>query len=124
MTQYYLFLDDIRVPTNVYWIPLPSYDWIIVRSFEEFKNTVLLHGIPTFVTYDHDLSESHYGHGLHHDPIPYEQYTEKTGYDCCKFLVEQCDKIRIKHPKYTVHSLNPIGKQNIVSYVESYNKSF
>ncbi len=64
-----------------------------------------------------------YGHGLNNDDIPYDKYTEKTGYDCAKWLVEYCMNKGVKHPPYMVHSMNPVGKQNIISYVESYNKS-
>jgi hypothetical protein len=30
----------------------------------------------------------------------------------------------IKHPPYIVHSMNPIGKLNIESYIESFNASY
>jgi len=123
MNKYYLFLDDVREPSDVTWVLLPQHDWTIVRNFNEFKTIILKRGIPSFVAYDHDLSDMHYGHGLRGDKIPYEQYSEKTGYDCAKWLIAHCMDKKVNHPPYVVHSMNPIGKQNIISYVESYNKS-
>jgi len=38
-------------------------------------------------------------------------------------LVDYCMKKGVKHPPYQVHSMNPVGKSNIISYVESYNRT-
>ena len=122
--KYYLFLDDVRHPNQVTWVNLPQKPYSLVRNYQDFVDLVTLRGVPDFVAYDHDLSDCHYGHGLKGDKIPYEQYTEKTGYDCAKWLVNFCNEKGIMHPPYVVHSMNPVGKQNIISYVESYNKSF
>lgn len=123
--MYNLFLDDNRIPTHVTWVNLPTCQhYSVVRNYNEFVNLITLRGIPRFVSYDHDLADSHYGHGLRGDQIPYDSYKEKTGYDCAKWLVNECMIKGVKHPPYIVHSMNPVGKQNIISYVESYNKSF
>lgn len=123
--DYNLFLDDERAPHNVTWVNLPSSQhYTVVRNYTEFVDLITLRGIPKFVSYDHDLADSHYGHGLRGDEIPYNSYKEKTGYDCAKWLVDYCDKKGVQHPPYVVHSMNPVGKANIISYVESYNKSF
>ena len=55
----------------------------------------------------------------HGGTIDYDSQTEKTGYDCCKFLCDVCMKSNVKHPTYVVHSMNPVGKSNIESYIES-----
>jgi hypothetical protein len=124
ITKYNLFLDDVRLPNHVTWVDLPpNQHYSVVRNYQEFVDLITLRGIPKFVTYDHDLSDDHYGHGLRGDNIPYDQYAEKTGYDCAKWLVDYCMKKSVKHPPYQVHSMNPVGKQNIISYVESYNKT-
>lgn len=124
ITKYNLFLDDVRLPNNVTWVALPeNQHYTVVRNYQEFVDIVTLRGLPKFVTYDHDLSDAHYGDGLHGDAINYDKYAEKTGYDCAKWLVAECQKLGVKHPPYQVHSMNPIGKKNIISYVESYNKS-
>ena len=123
--SYYLMLDDIRSMSDVRKytkLPnVPNENWVVVRSYNEFVDTINKLGSPTFVSYDHDIASSHYGHGLRGDNIPYDSYTEKTGYDCAKFLIEYCMKKGVKHPLYQVHSMNPVGKVNIISYVESYN---
>ena len=114
-------MDDVRKYTK---LPnIPNEQWTVVRSYSEFVNIINKLGLPTFVSFDHDLGLSHYGHGLNGDDIPYDSYTEKTGYDCVKWLVDYCMKNGVKHPSYVVHSMNPVGKQNIISYVESYNKT-
>ena len=124
ITNYNLFLDDERLPNHVTWVDLPpNQHYSVVRNYQEFVDLITLRGIPKFVTYDHDLADKHYGHGLRGDNIPYDKYTEKTGYDCAKWLVEYCMKKGVKHPPYQVHSMNPVGKSNIISYVESYNRT-
>jgi hypothetical protein len=120
-------LDDIRSMSDVRKytkLPdVPNEHWVVVRSYNELVDCINKLGLPTFVSLDHDLNDAHYSHGLRGDNIPYDQYAEKTGYDCAKWLVDYCMKKGVKHPPYVVHSMNPVGKQNIISYVESYNKS-
>jgi hypothetical protein len=124
ITNYNLFLDDIRVPTNVTWVDIPKdQHYSLVRNYQEFVDLITLRGLPKFVCYDHDLSDCHYGDGLNDRGIDYDKYQEKTGYDCAKWLVDYCMKNGVKHPPYVVHSMNPVGKQNIISYVESYNRT-
>jgi hypothetical protein len=114
-------MDDVRKYTKL--PDVPNEEWTIVRSYSEFVEVINKFGLPTFVSFDHDLGTSHYGHGLNGDDIPYDSYTEKTGYDAAKWLVEYCMNKGVKHPPYMVHSMNPVGKLNIESYIESYNKS-
>jgi hypothetical protein len=124
--KYYLFLDDIRNPEDVTWVSLPKAEWIVVRNYKDFRNAITTKGIPSFVAYDHDLCNQHYQpvKALNQRNIDYNKYVEKTGYECCKYLVNECMKRVIKHPDFAVHSMNPVGAKNIISYVESYNKSF
>ena len=124
ITNYNLFLDDVRVPTQVTWVDIPkNQHYSLVRNYDQFVELITLRGLPKYVCYDHDLADCHYGHGLNNDEIPYDSYKEKTGLDCAKWLVGYCFAKKIKHPPYIVHSLNPVGKKNIESYIESYNKS-
>lgn len=127
-TRYNLFLDDVRMPENVTWVKLPQCTWVIVRNYKEFRNTIWNMGIPDFIAYDHDLSLEHYEnyHRVNEQgalEIDYKEFKERTGYDCCKFLINECNKLAVKHPPYVVHSMNPVGKSNIINYVEVYNKS-
>lgn len=124
---YNLFLDDVRKPSDVTWVNLPMKTYTVVRSYKEFRDLIWNQGIPKFVTYDHDLSSEHYEnyHKVNQQgglEIDYDKFDDKTGYDCAKFLVNECNKLGVKHPPYEVHSMNPVGKQNIISYVESYNR--
>ena len=129
ITKYNLFLDDIRVPSQVTWVKIPDCQhYTVVRSYQEFVDMINLRGIPEYVCYDHDLSDVHYNnfHGVDEQgelKIDYSKFEEKTGYDCAKFLVHECFVKGVKHPPYVVHSMNPIGAKNIISYVETYNKN-
>lgn len=118
--KYYLFLDDVRVPTQVKWVDLPLIDpnsWIIVRNYNEFCEMILKNNLPEFICFDHDLSTEHYD--VNTDP---NTYKEKTGYDCAKWLIEYCRINKLEVPKYLVHSLNPIGAENISRYIENYKR--
>ena len=125
ITKYNLFLDDVRVPTDVTWAAIPeNQHYSVVRNYEQFISLILARGVPKYVCYDHDLADCHYVDGLKGGKINYNKYVEKTGYDCAKWLVDYCVRQNIKHPPYVVHSLNPVGKKNIESYIENYNKNF
>lgn len=131
---YHLFLDDTRNPKDVTWIDLPLHNWVIVRNYEQFVETILKNGVPTTVSFDHDLANEHYQeYTIAHDPhigesrIRYEKFKEKTGYDCAKWLANYCIDHSYQLPLYYVHTLNPIGFQNIVSTMENarlYFKTF
>ena len=125
ITDYNLFLDDVRIPTRVTWVEIPkNQHYSVVRNYNEFVDLITLRGLPKFVCYDHDLADCHYGHGLNNDDIPYDIYgKERTGYHCAMWLVNYCIERNIKHPPYIVHSMNPVGKKNIESYIENYNKT-
>ena len=126
--SYYLFLDDVRSVQDVRsYLALPNIpddSWVIVRSHDQFVQTITDRGIPTFVTFDHDLAPEHYGDGFPDRPkVDYTTYRYKTGMDCCKHLVEQCINENRPFPQYTVHSWNPVGSRNIISYITSFNNS-
>jgi hypothetical protein len=84
-------------------------------------------GLPVEIAFDHDLGHEHYqayhaaakpGHGV----IDYSSFKEKTGLDCAKWLIEHCNEKNLPFPKYYVHSMNPIGKQNIINAVNSFKR--
>jgi hypothetical protein len=126
---YNLFLDDIRTPemVSLYILPVEHRNmyrlekWEIARNFEEFKSLIFCKGIPSFVSFDHDLAEIHY------EPSTWTEdfvYHEKTGLDCAKWLVRVCMDFDVDwFPEYRVHSQNPVGSKNILSYLKSYEKS-
>ena len=124
ITDYNIFLDDVRIPTQVTWADIPQYQhYSLVRNYNEFISLILARGLPKYVCYDHDLANEHYSDAFRNVALPYNSYTEKTGYDCAKWLVAYCAERKIKHPPYIVHSLNPVGKKNIETYIDSYNKT-
>lgn len=95
--MYRLFLDDIRYP--------PGQGWEIVRSFEEACTFVLEKGIPSHISFDHDL-------GL-----------EETGYDFAKWLVNSHLDAIISIPDnftFKVHSANPVGAENIQRLMDNF----
>jgi hypothetical protein len=117
-----LFLDDERNLEDVTWAPWQirekyrNEEWVVARSYGDAMIEVLNRGFPKFVSFDHDLGDE----------------TKYTGYDVVKQLVENDiisgDKESRQAYKFTeefdfyVHSKNPIGKQNIESYLNNYLK--
>ncbi len=121
--MYNLFLDDFRDPEDCFeymrHIPYIMEDWVIVRNYNEFVKTIQEKGIPTIISFDHDLADAHYGIQL-----PYDEYTEKTGYHCAKWLIYYCIDNKKELPAtILIHSMNPAGSLNIKSLFQSYLKS-
>lgn len=118
MTKRLLFLDDIRYPIEAYHYTRQDIflrkDWYIVRSYEQFVDRILEKGLPEMISFDHDLAEIHY---LKPDS---DEYIEKTGYDCAKWLVEYCMDYYLDLPKFYCHSMNPVGKENIESLLKNF----
>ena len=121
---YNLFLDDFRDPQDsAFYKGLAIYnlvDWVIVRNYDEFVKYITEHGIPDTISFDHDLASDHYDQQL-----PYDQYTEKTGYHCAKWLIDYCIDNKKELPAtILIHSMNPAGSANIRSLFDTYNKYF
>ena len=139
-----VFLDDLRFPylnpddysgvekSNIYTFssayhytgfrPFKDEEWIIVRNYNDFvdfftQNVEIIKNSDLFIAYDHDLSDEHYN-----PDIENSEYKEKTGYDCAKWLCEYCLDNGVKYPEYYIHSMNPVGKQNIDSYIANFKK--
>jgi hypothetical protein len=133
-----LFLDDFRNPKDaINLVPTKfnkSYwgdDWDIVRNYDEFVQYIKDNGVPEFVSFDHDLADEHHN-DLFSDKnwflddskieLAYQEYKEKTGLECAKFLVDYCVDENQSLPEYLVHSANPVGKKNIEGYLENSKK--
>lgn len=118
ITKRLLFLDDIRYPIEAYHYTKNDIflrkDWHIVRNYEQFVNRIVEKGLPEMISFDHDLADIHY---LKPDS---DEYKEKTGYDCAKWLIEYCMDNFLDVPKFYCHSMNPVGKKNILSLLENY----
>jgi hypothetical protein len=100
--------------------PIYLEDWMVVRNYDEFVNAITEHiDIITHISFDHDLSDEHY------DPMMYEgqtkynelynQFIEKTGYECAKWMKEFYTENNKQLPVMFVHSMNPTGTQNIIN---------
>jgi hypothetical protein len=115
----YLFLDDYRIPSDVTWdknFPLGK-QWFIVRDIDQFKMAIdnCLEEIE-HVAFDHDLALEHYtGMGnVSNDG--------RTGLDCAKYLIEQCIEMNIPLPSFSSHSMNPAGRDNILSLLSNFQE--
>jgi len=91
-----LFIDDIRTP---------SEDYIVLRSSEDAIQFIKQNGWPEFISFDHDLGG------------------DDTTMVFLKRLVNEVWDGKTMPPDYIVHSANPIGSKNIVSFMESWKKS-
>jgi hypothetical protein len=114
----YLYLDDVRIPTEG--------NWEVVRSYEEFVAHIRMHGLENYevISLDHDLGESamveYYTNVKPNYELDYKRIEEKTGMDCARFLVAESISKKIPLPQIYVHSANPIGTHNILGYVNNY----
>lgn len=141
--MHHLFLDDQRDPENAYIYPvkknkegiiidgmtleeasnIPNSEWEIVRSYDEFVNYIRDYGVPSVISFDHDLDIEHimyyYAHTQDTGIIEYGNFKVKTGYHCAQFLVEHCHHNHLKLPKYFIHSANRYGASNIKKVLET-----
>jgi hypothetical protein len=129
--KYNLFLDDVRVPSMCSYVGKDSavyfdLEWEIVRNYDQFVNYITENGLPEVVSFDHDLAEAHYHESMYKGGKVYMKYletvSEKTGMDCAKWMVEYCIDKGLPVPIWYVHSMNPVGKENITSYITNYLK--
>ena len=116
-----LYLDDVRTPV--------AEDWLIARNYDEFVAQIKLNGLGNFevISLDHDLGESamveYYTNVKNNYELNYDNIMEKTGMDCCKFLVAESMNKNIPLPQIYVHSANPIGSANMMGYINNYFKN-
>lgn len=121
-----LYLDDIRIPIE----ELPNFEWAVVTSYTEFTEFIIKHykqhkKLPELISFDHDLADEHidfYFNNPKYSPIRYEEFKEKTGLHCAKWLTALCDKneIDLRNSMLSVHSHNPIGANNIQQWLNFY----
>jgi hypothetical protein len=92
-----LFLDDERYPIDG--------SWIIARTFDDACWFITHYGLPTFISFDHDLGSI------------------KTGMDFAKWFSNHVLDHRVTLPtgfSFYVHSQNPVGAENIKSYMQAF----
>ena len=125
-----LFLDDVRNPSDctLYMIEPAIYreEWDVVRNYNDFVSYIEKNGVPDVISFDHDLADEHYDPSMYESNKAYSEksgsFKEKTGYDCVKWIAEYCVKNTIPFPISYVHSMNPVGRDNIRSVINSTNK--
>ena len=117
-----LYLDDVRTPTEE--------GWNVVRNYNEFVNFINMNGLESIelISLDHDLGDEamveYYTNVKNNFTLDYNNIKEeKTGYDCCKFLVEVSMLKNIPLPQIFIHSNNPIGSTNMMGYINNYLKN-
>lgn len=118
--SYNLFLDDERNPIDVYGYTnnriYMDMDWVIVRNYDDFIKTITYKGIPNAVSFDHDL-------GSKNDT--YNQFTDKTGHDCAKWLINySLDNFSDLPKKILIHSQNLEGGKNVLSLFNTFYKLY
>ena len=113
-----LYLDDIRTPKDS--------EWIVVRNYDEFVLKINLYGLSNFevISLDHDLGEGamieYYTNVKNNYMLDYNNINERTGMDCCRFLVSESMNQKIPLPQIYIHSANPIGSANMMGYINNY----
>lgn len=100
--MYKMFLDDLRCAEKYY----PNQGFITMRTYYDAVEYVKKHGVPSFISFDHDLAD--------------DADEEMTGYSFAKFMIDyiidnELDCIF----DYVVHSANPVGKENIEYYLNN-----
>jgi len=55
--------------------------------------------------------------------LDYNNIEEKTGMDCCRYLVAESMNEKIPLPQIYIHSANPIGSANMMGYINNYLKN-
>ena len=126
----FLFLDDYRNPKDCFLYTKNTIyineEWYIVRSYDEFVKFIEKNAFPDYISFDHDLADVHYKDSEEWDDyynnqsLTKNEHDEKTGYDCALWLVDYCIDNNKKLPKYLCHSMNPVGKEKIISLLNMY----
>lgn len=128
-----LWLDDYRDPKDSGFLAkfCPEFekfrkDVIWVKSYDEFKGWITAHGLPDKISFDHDLADEHYApqHRFddYHTWSDEQNFQEKTGMDCAKWLVDYCMDNEKELPSWSCHSANPSGVENITKLLINFMK--
>jgi len=127
-----LWLDDIRDPfSKPEWLifsPIEEpYEIIWAKSYNDFIRYINKLGLPTAICFDHDLGIEHIEdysnqklNSLTSYQPSYDDFIEKTGYDCAKWLIDYCIDNDEPLPLYNIQSANPVGKENIDMLLKNY----
>ena len=122
-----IWLDDLRLP--------PATDWLWARDKDDFVALIEEFGLPSEISFDHDLGINLEGGDAEQEAGINEWYMlaspKETGYDCAKWLIDCHQDVYdggsyedwvVIFPKWRVHSANPVGAENITKLLENYEK--
>jgi len=128
-----LWLDDVRNPfeNDREWLifaPILGDEVIWVKNYDEFVGWITENGLPDGIAFDHDLADEHYAPKEHWDDkynqwVETQNFTEKTGMDCAKWLVDYCIDNNKPLPLFSSQSANPCGRDNILGLLTNFLKS-
>ncbi len=93
--DYKIFLDDIRVPTDIY-PNAKDGEWLIVRSLTDFKHIIETDGVPDYISFDNDLGDN-----------------MEEGKDAAKWMVFE-KWLDISNMDFIVHSANSSGVREYI----------
>lgn len=123
-----LFLDDVRMPQHCTGymrtrigdlVVLYHQQWDVVRDYEQFVSSINdNHNKITHISFDHDLADEHYSTKMYKSSEEYYESiegSERTGYDCAKYMKWFYDENKISYPTMFVHSMNPVGTEAIIN---------
>lgn len=100
------WVDDLRDPKD-FLVDRQKNDTVMwLKTYEEFVRAIIQFNMPDVVWFDHDLGQS------------------KSGKDCADFLVDFCLSNGLPLPEYNSQSQNPVGRENIIKLLDSYNKFY
>ncbi|MEK6829890.1 MAG: cyclic-phosphate processing receiver domain-containing protein [Nanoarchaeota archaeon] len=99
---YKVFLDDLRVPLDIY-PKTENEQWVIVRNLKEFKEVVESKGVPDYISFDNDLGAS-----------------LEEGKDAVKWMVYE-KELDVSNMDFIVHSANVSG---VREYIEALLKNW
>lgn len=94
--------DDALTPGMEHFRYPPDDSWHIVTSVKEAKEFVKLYGFPEELGIDHDLGEE--------SVMSFLYWLEERYPDACA-------------PKWSIHSMNPVGAENVKSFMLSWERS-
>lgn len=122
-----LFLDDNRDPSDGFLYDeqklllevsdTTSCEWEVVRNYEDFCCFIDKFGLPSMVSFDHDLHIEHIRHYINvtqnSGVIEYGNLKHKTGKHCAEYFMEKWRAAARPKVKIYVHSANRWGQIEI-----------
>lgn len=108
-----LWIDDVRPAPDSSWRHCRTA-WHAIHCLEsKFYNVVE-------ISFDHDLGEFDAGYGVTGDAL---QGGDGTSMPVAKFIEERAHQ-GIKPPEWNVHSMNPVGRKNLIATLESADRLY